>query len=98
MKRRLWLVLSVVLVMQAMWVGVVSAEYDSSGDITVSVTVAEDQLQISDWTGETTFETQEGAHDTVTDSTGQEVDHSYIWVEVNGVKILAVDPPKAWYN
>jgi hypothetical protein len=93
MKRRLWLVLVSALVMQVLWVGVASAEYNSDNDITLSVSVAEDQLETSDSTGETTFEVQEGAHETVTESTGQEVGHSYIWVEVNGNEVLAVDPP-----
>ncbi|MDB4896599.1 MAG: hypothetical protein JWN15_2861 [Firmicutes bacterium] len=31
-------------------------------------------------------------HSTVTGLTGQSVDHSYVWVDVNGQKVLAIDP------
>ncbi|MBM7570452.1 hypothetical protein [Aquibacillus albus] len=73
------------------------AEYDKSGDITVSATILEDEIETSDDTGDATFELQEDAHETLTDTTGEEVDHSYVWVEVNGSRVLAVDPPKPCY-
>lgn len=87
-----------VLLLQVLWIGSAFAEYQSSGDITLSVTVAEDQLETSDSTGEATFEAQEGVHATLYDSTGQQVDHSYVWIEVNGEKVLAIDPPQPWMN
>lgn len=87
-----------VLLLQVFWVGAAFAEYKSEYDITISVTVAEDQLETSDSTGEATFEFQEGVHEMLTDNTGQEVDHSYVWVEVNGNKVLAIDPPQPWMN
>lgn len=73
-----------------------AAGYISDGDITLSVTVASELVQTSGDTGQTTFALQEGVHDSLADSTGQEVDHSYVWIQVNGEYILAVDPPRAY--
>jgi hypothetical protein len=70
------------------------AAYDSSSDITLDVNLLPNTLEFSDSTGEATFELQEDVHNALTESTGTEVDHSYIWVTVNGKKVLAVDPPK----
>lgn len=98
MKKRMLLVALLALILQVFWVGAASAEYKSEYDITISVTILEDYIETSDSTGEATFEIQESAHEEITDSTGQEVDHSYIWLEVNGSKVLAVDPPQPWIN
>jgi lipopolysaccharide export system protein LptA len=101
MKRRLAFTLVLVLALQVMWVGSVAAKksssYNPKNDITLSITVAKDVLKLSDSTGKATFEAQEEVHQTVTDISGQEVEHSYVWVEVNGKKILAVDPPCAYF-
>jgi hypothetical protein len=94
MRKKFFVGVAFFFIVQLFTVGAAFAEYDSSGDITVSVNVLEDQVETSDSTGEFTFETQEGAHDSLTDTSGQEVDHSYIWLEVNGSRVLAVDPPK----
>lgn len=97
MKRKLTLLLSFMFALQLFAMSSAFAatdSYDSSNDITISTTIAPDQVQTSDSTGQTTFETQEAVHQLVNDSTGQEVSHSYVWVEVNGNQVLAVDPPK----
>lgn len=73
-------------------IGVAHAGYKKSQDITLSVTVLPSVIKPSGSTGDTTFALQEGAHQEVTDTTGQSIDHSYVWVEVNGQKVLAVDP------
>ncbi|WP_181833157.1 hypothetical protein [Bacillus taeanensis] len=40
------------------------------------------------------FEPQEAIiHNFITETSVQEIDYSYIWIEVDGEKILAVDPP-----
>jgi hypothetical protein len=101
MKKRLGFIFVSALLMQVLWIGVVSAQsssYNDDNDITVDITVLEDDIQTSDSTGEFTFEAQEDAHQMFTESSGEEVQHSYIWIEVNGSKILAVDPPCAMYN
>ncbi|MFC4321345.1 hypothetical protein [Litchfieldia salsa] len=73
------------------------ASYLSEDDITLSINLAEDLIQPSGSLGTTSFETQEEIHSTITNVSGAEVDHSYIWIELNGVKILAVDPIKVVY-
>jgi hypothetical protein len=98
MKKKLVLLMFAVFLVQTLWVGVAFADYNSDGDIVVSVTVLPETVETSDSTGETTFELQESVHTQAYESTGQEVDHSYIWVEINGNKVLAVDPPCALYN
>lgn len=98
MKKHFWLVAVLVLMMQVLWAGVTAADsYNSEGDITISITIAEDELQTSDSTGKVTFQTQEDVHNLLADETGQEVEHSYVWLEVNGQKVLAVDPPCAYF-
>lgn len=98
MRKKLLLTLVTVVTVQLIFVGGVFAEYDSSNDITLSVNLLEDEIETSDSTGDATFELQEDAHETLTDTTGQEVDHSYVWIEVNGEKVLAVDPPRPCFN
>jgi hypothetical protein len=101
MKKRLGIITLSVLLMQILWVGAVSANsssYNSDNDITLSITIAEDYVQPSDSTGEATFEAQEDVHQTFTDNSGEEVEHFYIWIEVNGHKVLAADPPRPMMN
>lgn len=72
--------------------GVAQAKHRSERDITLSVDAAPSVLQFSGRTGQASYEAQEGVHNLLTRSTGAEVDHYYFWVEVNGQKVLAVDP------
>lgn len=77
--------------------GSAGAAYDSSGD--TSINLNSNLLPtFSGETASTTFELQESVHNTLTNSTGVEVDHSYIWIGINGVHILAIDPPKPTFN
>ncbi|MBH0231314.1 hypothetical protein [Halobacillus yeomjeoni] len=76
--------------------GSVSAKYYKDSDKTVSVNTGQNLSYDYD-TAETSFELQEEAHDYLTDTSGAEVDHYYIWVEVDGQKVLAVDPARGMY-
>lgn len=71
------------------------AEYKSDRDITLRVKAPKmvDRVVSEPVTaaGDTMFSTQEGAHDSVTDATGAEVDHYYVWVCV-GDACVPVDP------
>jgi hypothetical protein len=100
MNKRLAFILMMMVMLQVLWVGVVSADtgYNADNDITLSVTVAEDYIETSDSTGDATFEAQESVHQTFADSSGEEVEHFYIWVEINGSKVLAIDPPCPMMN
>jgi len=84
--------LAVVAVAQVLFSGAASAAYNSTGDLTLNL-LPGSGLQLPGDTGTATYELQEGVHDTVTDLTGISVDHSYIWVNVDGEPVLAIDPP-----
>jgi hypothetical protein len=86
---RIMMVLGFLFVVTA---GVARAGYLSGSDKTISLTLAPSLVKPSGETGEATFQLQEGVHSLLTSTTGAEVDHYYVWVEVNGQKVLAVDP------
>lgn len=48
--------------------------------------------------GDATFAGQEAVHGTACTATGTEVPHSYAWVEVDGYRLVALDPPTVLYN
>jgi hypothetical protein len=85
-------VLAGVLLAVVLTSGSALAAYRSSGDTTVSVTLLPGLVQTSSTTGALTFELQEATHNTLSSTTGTSVDHCYVWVEVNGQQVLAVDP------
>lgn len=87
---------ALLLGLQLAGTGMANAEYDAAGDITVNVNTGLN-LPLSSATGETTYETQEGVHNILTDTIGVEVDHSYIWLNVDGVNVLAIDPPRPMF-
>lgn len=76
-------------------IGLVFAEYRPEYD--VYITVDDELLQAAAETygigavGWELFGLQEGAHEAVTDTTGQGVDHYYIWVCVGG-ECVPIDP------
>lgn len=66
------------------------AEYRSDKDFTLNLSAP---VSVSGGsTAAASFETQESVHQAVTETTGTSVDHSYVWVSVNGDPLLAVDP------
>lgn len=84
--------LAVIVAAQVLVGGSASAAYLSTNDLTVNL-LPGSGLELPGDTGTVTYDLQEGVHDTITDLTGVSVDHSYIWVEVDGEPVLAVDPP-----
>jgi hypothetical protein len=72
--------------------GTALADYQAGQDSTLSLTALPQLVQTSSATGSITFAAQEQVHSTITGLTGQSIDHSYVWVAVNGQKVLAVDP------
>lgn len=86
-------VLGVLVLCLTLTSGVALADYRPEGDITLSVTAAPQLVNLSGTsTGAGSFALQEWVHNAITSSTGQSVDHDYIWIVVNGQKVLAVDP------
>ncbi|QFF97564.1 hypothetical protein PB01_01335 [Psychrobacillus glaciei] len=47
--------------------------------------------------GEKTFKLQENVHDIITNSTGLEVDHYYLCLEIDGEKVIGIDPAKGMF-
>jgi len=93
MKRNVMFILGLFFIVQALFVGTASAKYNPQDDITVNI-----KLPISLPTtsiAKLTFNIQEALHQTVTNTTGINIDHSYIWVNVNDQPIVAIDPAKA---
>jgi hypothetical protein len=75
--------------------GVAVAEYNPDNDIHLrvnnkSLNKVAKAVELKS-TGDELFDTQEGAHATATDTTGQEVDHYYIWICL-GDSCVPVDP------
>lgn len=74
-----------------------SAAYVYEDDIYIGLCTDEamaayvDTLISIEGLGKAMFELQEGVHDGVTDTTGQEVDHYYVWIGFCG-RYVPVDP------
>lgn len=72
------------------------ASYIASGDQTISINTGLN-LSLPINTGDLSFEVQESLHSLITDTTGIEIDHSYIWIELDGETVLGIDPPYGMY-
>lgn len=96
MKKSVGIMFMVLLLVFA-FAGTAGAAYDSKGDIRISLN-SKLLPKFSGKLADLTFSLQESLHQTITDTTGAEIDHSYIWLNVNGVDVLAVDPPKITAN
>jgi hypothetical protein len=75
-----------------LFAGTALADYQPSQDTTLNLQVAPDLVQTSGITGQATFAAQEATHNLITKTTGQSVDHYYVWIYVNGEPAAAVDP------
>ncbi|QGQ94006.1 hypothetical protein EHS13_03320 [Paenibacillus psychroresistens] len=98
MKKKLSMVIATLLVVQAVWVGAAFADYKPEGNIVVGVNLLSNIIKPSSALGNFTFNLQESAHKTITNLTGLSIDHSYAVVQVNGITLLAIDPPIALIN
>lgn len=47
--------------------------------------------------GELSYELQEAIHENVTDTTGIEIDHYYLWIELDGQSIIGIDPIRGMF-
>lgn len=72
------------------------AAYISSGDSTISINTGLN-LSLPINTGALSFTLQENLHSLVTNTTGLEIDHSYIWIELDDEQVLGIDPPHGMY-
>jgi hypothetical protein len=94
--KRFLLVIAIVAMLQTMFVGVAGAEYLKQSDKTISVNTGLG-LYVPVNTGKLTFKLQEAAHEQLQSTTGLDVDHYYLWVELDGNQVVGVDPIRAMY-
>ncbi|MEX2356672.1 MAG: hypothetical protein WD535_06540 [Thermaerobacterales bacterium] len=66
--------------------------YEDGDDLVVSLELGSD-VELTDETGDLSYEVQEAVHAALSDTTKQSVDYFYVWIEVDGKRVLAVDPP-----
>ncbi len=94
--KKLLLSLTIAISVQTLFAGLAGAAYLKGSDKKISINTG---LNLSSPinTGETSFQLQEAAHNDLTTATGAEVDHYYLWVELDGQDVLAVDPAKGMY-
>lgn len=95
MMKKLLMVLAMAFALQTLFAGTAGAAYLSGSDKTLSINTGLTLPSLN--TDGTTFKLQESVHNTLTDATGVEVDHYYYWIEVDGQKVLAVDPIKPMF-
>jgi hypothetical protein len=86
----------IAIMLQSVFVGAAGAAHVSDQDIIISIDSGLG-LEIPIESGEMSYELQEYIHNELLLLTGVEVDHYYIWLEVDGERVLAVDPAQVWY-
>lgn len=92
------LVISVLIaiMLQTAFAGAAGAAHVSDQDIVISIDSGLG-LEIPVDSADMSYELQEYIHNQLLLLTGAEVDHYYIWLEVDGKRVLAVDPAQVWY-
>jgi hypothetical protein len=93
--RRLTTIVAILLVVQLLIAGVAGAAYNAQDDMKVNVNVPVSLPSLN--TAGFTFYTQESVHSSLYNTSNVSVDHSYIWIYVNGKPVAAIDPPKFCY-
>ncbi|WP_047983389.1 hypothetical protein [Ornithinibacillus californiensis] len=94
--KKLVIILTLTLLFFSMNAGIVGAEHVKEADKKISLNTGLN-LSIPFKTAKLTYNLQEGIHNRLTGLTGLEVDHFYIWVELDGQDVLAVDPARVMY-
>lgn len=95
MKKILFLLATVVM-LQTFFVGEAGARYVKEADKTVSINTGL-KLFTPFNTAKKSFELQEAIHKNLNTTSGLEIDYYYIWIELDGQPILAVDPARPMY-
>jgi hypothetical protein len=97
--KKLILTLCFVLLFQTLFLGIAGAEYQEENDIVLSIDTGIEVIDfpLGEEDAQMMFDAQENIHKVISDYTGFEVDHCYIWIEVNGERVLAIDPPAGMY-
>lgn len=98
MRKRVTLVVVMAILLATLWSGTALAAHNPKGDVRISLRGLGGLLNPLGTIGQATYEVQEAVHSTVTGLTGIELEYSYIWVEADGVPVLAVDPPRLLFS
>jgi hypothetical protein len=93
--KRLLLLASLLLIVQVLFAGFASASYNQQNDKSINLYLPINLPLYG--TANLTFNLQQAVQKTVSNSTGLSVDYFYIWVNVNGQPIAAVDPARFMY-
>jgi MarR family transcriptional regulator, temperature-dependent positive regulator of motility len=93
--RKLLSVFAILLVSMTLWAGVGSAAYLPEYDtyIKIETNGKLDRFPLNESTAQAMFEYQEHIIAKIQEVTGKEIDHSYIWIVIDGKTVLAIDPP-----
>jgi hypothetical protein len=93
--KRIGILISLLFMVQVLFAGFASASYNPNNDKSVNIT-APAALPTTK-TASLTFNLQQSVQQTISSSTGTSIDYFYIWVNVNGEPIAAIDPPKVMF-
>jgi hypothetical protein len=93
--KRIIILISLLFMIQVLFAGFASASYNSSNDKSVNIT-APAALPTTK-TASLTFNLQQAVQQNISSSTGTSINYYYIWVNVNGEPIAAVDPAKVMF-
>jgi hypothetical protein len=91
--KRVFTLFSMFLIIQAFTTSIASAQYYQANDINLNVSAPISVPNLN--TGALTFGSQEQVHQILYGTSGTSIDHSYIWININGQPVVAIDPPKA---
>ncbi|MHA6260128.1 hypothetical protein ACXYMX_09450 [Sporosarcina sp. CAU 1771] len=94
--KKMLLIVATIFMFQTFFVGEADARYVKKADRTISLNTGLN-LFVPFKTAERSFKLQEAVHQNLKTTTGLEVDYFYIWIELDGQPILAVDPVRAMY-
>lgn len=88
-------IFAILLVFMTLGAGVGSAAYLPEYDTYIKIETNGnlERFPLDESTAQKMFEHQEAIHAKITEVTGKEIDHSYIWIVIDGKTVLAVDPP-----
>lgn len=94
--KKLLLSLMVIMATLPFFVNHTEAAYVNESDKTISIQTGLN-LRLPLSTTQTSFQLQELLHNSITATTGLEIDHYYYWVELDGQTVLGIDPAKPMY-
>lgn len=96
MKKKIYSVLGLIFLVNTFFFGAVDAAYLPEYDKYIIIETngqRPEYFPLDETTAKLMFNQQEAFIQKLEEQTGLKLDHSYIWVVVDGETILAIDPP-----